>query len=125
MAVIYSKIKLHGSKGQKKLEALFDSGASDSMIKSELGDLLANFEKIPEPLSFETAKEGEYITITDRIVLDFYIDGIRLSDEFLIVDGLSEDVIIGASTMQKWRLKLDFEQDRVIVDQRVTRKILK
>jgi len=43
----------------------------------------------------------------------------------LLMMTLSEDVIIGAATMQKWRLKLDFEQDRVIVDQMVTRLMLK
>ena len=48
-----------------------------------------------------------------------------MSDEFFVGEGLSEDVIIGAKTLQAWRLKLDFEQDRVIVDQRVTRLMLK
>ncbi len=41
-----------------------------------------------------------------------------------MVPGLSEEVIIGAATMQKWRLKLDFENDRVIVDPRVAKLIL-
>lgn len=48
-----------------------------------------------------------------------------LFDEFFVTDILSEEVIIGAKTMQAWRLKLDFEQDRVIVDQIVTRLMLK
>jgi hypothetical protein len=47
-----------------------------------------------------------------------------LPDEFLVVPGLSEEVIIGASAMQKWRLKLDFEYDRVIVDPSVAKLIL-
>jgi hypothetical protein len=29
--------------------------------------------------------------------------------------------IVGAATMQKWRFKLDFEADEVIIDPRVTR----
>lgn len=65
------------------------------------------------------------MVVTERISLDFYIEGIRLSDEFLVAEKLSEDAIIGATTLQKWRLKLDFEQDRVIVDQMVTRLMLK
>ena len=125
MSVLSFRIKLSGSKGSKKVEALFDSGASDSMINSLLAKELANLEKMPVPLTFETAKEGDHVIVTDRVVLDFYIDGIRLSDEFLVVEDLSEEVIIGASTMQKWRMKLNFEEDRVLVDQRVTRKILK
>jgi len=34
---------------------------------------------------------------------------------------LSNGVIIGAATLQKWRLKLDFERDEVIIDPRVTK----
>lgn len=62
------------------------------------------------------------ITYTTR--LDFYHEDVRLSDELLVVPGLSEEVIIGAATMQKWKLKLDFENDRVIVDPRVAKLIL-
>ncbi len=59
--------------------------------------------------------------ITHRTTLDFYHEDVRLSDEFLVVPGLSEEIIIGAATMQKWRLKLDFENDRVIVDPRAAK----
>ncbi len=31
----------------------------------------------------------------------------------MLTPGLSEAVIIGAATLQKWRLKLDFEADEV------------
>lgn len=61
----------------------------------------------------------------EPVRLDFNIEGIRFSDEFLVGGGLSEDVIIGAKTLQAWRLKFDFEEDRVIVDQRMTRLMLK
>lgn len=53
--------------------------------------------------------------------LDFYINDILLSDEFIVVPGLSEEVVIGAATMQKWRIKLDFGQDRLVVDPRVSK----
>ena len=36
-----------------------------------------------------------------------------MSDEFSIVPGLNEEAIIGVTTMQKWRIKLDFEHDTV------------
>jgi hypothetical protein len=44
-----------------------------------------------------------------------------LSDEFLIIPGLSEEVIIGVATLQKWRMKLDFEHGRVIINPRLGR----
>jgi len=126
MGVIINKIKLVGSKAKKKVDALYDSGASFSFIQRELAKKLETVLTLPEPITFETAKEGDELLVRERVVLDFYIEGIRLSDEFFIADDeLSEEVIIGAATMQKWRLKLDFDQDRVIVDQMVTRLMLK
>jgi hypothetical protein len=58
--------------------------------------------------------------VKERVVLDFYLSGYRFSDEFLIIENLSEKVIIGAKTMQAWRLKLDFEKEDIIIDPRVT-----
>jgi hypothetical protein len=68
-----------------------------------------------------TASERHFIEIKERISLDFYLHDVLLSDEFLIVPGLSEEVIIGAATMQKWHIKLDFEHDTIFVDPKVAK----
>jgi hypothetical protein len=60
-----------------------------------------------------------------RVSLDFYIDDVRLSDEFYLVPTLSEEAILGVNTFQKWRIKLDFESDKVIVDPKVAKAMLK
>ena len=70
---------------------------------------------LPEPMEFSTAKEGEKVTAEGRVVLNFYINKYRFSDEFMVIEKLSNGVIIGAATLQKWRLKLDFERDEIII----------
>ncbi len=65
-----------------------------------------------------TASEEHFIEVKEAVRLIFYIDDFLLSDEFLVIPGLSEEAIIGATTLQKWRIKLDFEHDQVIVDPR-------
>ena len=85
MGVIVKKIRLEGSKGERETEALFDSGASMSFIKESLAKELANIEPLRRPLRFETAKSGEEIVVNKAVRLDFYLDGDRLSDEFLVV----------------------------------------
>lgn len=121
MSIIQKEIKFAGSKGKKTELALFDCGATYSCISPEIAEQLANVEPLPEVMSFGTAKNGESVTATERVSLNFYIGGYRFSDEFMLIPDLSEKVIIGAATLQKWRFKLDFEKDEVIIDPRVTK----
>jgi len=121
MAVIEKEIKLVGSKGEQELVGLFDSGATYSCIDRDLAKKLGALEPLPSPRSLETAEAGRTVEVRERVTLDFHLDGYRFSDEFMIVPKLSDQLIIGAATMQKWRFKLDFEANEVIIDPRVTR----
>ena len=125
MGILFERIKLVGSKGERDIIALFDSGASYSFIKKELAKELETIISLPIPLEFETAREGEKLAVNEAIRLDFFLNGERLSDEFLVVEGLTEDVIIGVATMQKWRIWLNFEEEKVVLGPRVRRLMLK
>jgi len=121
MAIIQEEIELAGSKVRRKEVALFDSGATYSCIKKEIAQELGGIVSLLEPLNLGTAKEGDDIEAKERISLDFHLNGYRFSDEFIVIEKLSERVIIGAGTLQKWRFKLDFENDEVVIDPRVTK----
>jgi predicted aspartyl protease len=121
MAIIQKEIELAGSKGREKVIALFDSGATYSCIVKELAEKLGGIVTLPEPFELGTAEKERSLKATEHIPLVFYIDGYRFSDEFIVIENLSEEVIIGAKTLQAWRLKLDFENDEVIIDPKVTR----
>jgi hypothetical protein len=82
-------------------------------------------DKLPEPMFFGTASENQYLKAEDGMRLNFEINDVNLSDEFMVVPGLSAEAIIGITTLQKWRIKLDFEHDTVIVDPKVAKLILK
>ena len=122
--IIRIPLRFEGSKGEKNLYALFDSGATYSCISEDSVEGLEELLQLHTPLRLSTASTATFMEITHRTTLDFYHEEVRLSDEFLVVPGLSEEVIIGAATMQKWRLKLDFEHDKVIVDPAVAKLIL-
>ena len=127
MGTIFYRVRLKGSKGDAEAFALFDTGASMSFIKKSLAEKLGVILKLPEPLEFETAKSGEYITAKERVVLDFWIDEDRMSDEFLVLpdDVMNEDVIIGAKTMQAWRIVIDMEKEKVFSARKVKKHMLK
>lgn len=125
MSVIKLPLLYVGTLGERKLYTLFDSGANLSCISSEV---LAGVEKaIPLAVKrrLATASEIHFMEISEVVRMDFYIHDVLLSDEFLVVPGLSEEAIIGAATLQKWRIKLNFEHDTVEVDPKVAKLQLK
>jgi predicted aspartyl protease len=121
MSIIRLPLRFEGSKGEKVLYALFDSGANLSCINEEFAEEITELIPFLHPRRLATASEHHFIEITNAIRADFYFEDIQLSDEFLVVPQLSEEVIIGAATMQKWRIKLDFETDTVIIDPKVAK----
>lgn len=125
MSILKFPMHYRGSKGQADLISLFDSGASFSCIHPDIAQRLGNLEPLPEIMHIQTASEGQEIRVEHTIRLEFTLNGTRLSDEFVVIPALSEDAIIGAATMQKWRIKLDFEHDTVWVDPKVAIAILK
>jgi hypothetical protein len=86
--VIEEDIKLRGLKGESSANALFDSGSFYSCIKKGLAEKLGVLEPLPEPLELGTAKEGEKVVAEERVVLDFWINEQRFSDEFMVIPDL-------------------------------------
>jgi hypothetical protein len=121
MSIIKIPIFFVGSKGEKNIYTLFDSGANLSCIHPDMVKDIETPVSLGRTRHISTASEGHYIEVKFRVSLDFYLDDVLLSDEFLVVPGLSEDAIIGAATMQKWHIKLDFEIDKPIVDPKVAK----
>jgi len=123
--ILSKQLHYEGSRGTGELETLFDSGATYSLVRADKVAALGQPERLPRPLSAETASAGQFLLIESVIRLEFYLNDLRLTDEFLVVPSLSEEAIIGAVTMQKWKIKLDFEHDAIVTDPRVAKVILK
>ena len=70
---------------------------------------------IPEDWIFETARAGDYVQAAGILHLDFRFDDseAHFSDEFVVFDELSEELIVGAKTMQAWHILLDFTTETV------------
>lgn len=121
MPILKFPLLYAGSKGEKNLNTLFDSGANLSCIAKE------HLDKPEEPVhpggirKSATAGEGRYIEISERVTPDFYINDVLLSDEFLVFPNLSGEAIIGAAALQKWRIRPHFEHDKVMVDPKVAK----
>jgi len=75
----------------------------------------------------ETYTHGDGVgklRVSETVILHLYIGGIRISDNFVVAPRLSDEIIIGAITLQKWRIKLDLENEKVIIDRKMGRLLL-
>lgn len=125
MGIIRLPLRFEGSVGEKTVYALFDSGATFSCLRPDIANAIEEPKKLRHPMEVATASEGHFVKIAEALRADFYYGDVRLSDEFMVVPALSEEAIIGVNTLQKWRIKLDFENDTVIIDPKVAKLILK
>lgn len=118
MSVLEHEVTLIGSRGAVRCRAMFDSGASYSIIRRDIAERIEPLVLLPDPENwiFETARAGELIQALYRVTLNFRFDDskARFSDEFIVFDQCSEELIVGAKTMQAWHIKLDFETETVI-----------
>ena len=118
MSVLEKEILLIGSKGSVRQTALFDSGASYSIITRDVAEMVGPLDPIPdlENYVFETAVPGDLVQARFSVRLEFRFDDsqARFSDEFIVFDECTEAVVIGAKTMQAWRIRLDFDTEEVI-----------
>ncbi|MCH5685003.1 hypothetical protein LWM68_12570 [Niabella sp. W65] len=78
-----------GSKGEKHLYTLFDGGANLSCVNPDNIEDIAVLEPLERIRKLATASEGLFIEVKYAVRLDFYINDVLLSDEFLVVPNLS------------------------------------
>lgn len=124
MGLIVKRLRVVGDKGERRLQVLFDTGASASFVRRDVVDRIATALKLPSPESYTLGDGIGKLRVNETVVLYVYIDGVRISDNFIVAPRLSDEVIIGANTLQKWRVKIDLESEKVIIDKRMTRLLL-
>ena len=117
MSILEHEVTVIGTNGRARCRALFDSGASFSIIRRDVAERIGKIEQLPIPEDWvlETAKAGDYVQASGALRLDFRFDDseAHFSDEFVVFDELSEELIVGATTMQKWQIRLDFTTEKV------------
>ena len=124
MGLIVKRLRVVGDKGERRLQVVFDTGASASFVRRDVVGRIATPVKLPSPESYTLGDGIGKLWVNETVVLYVYIEGVRISDNFIVAPRLSGEVIIGANTLQKWRVKLDLESERVIINKRMARLLL-
>ncbi len=121
MSLLQSEVILKGIRGQRKVTALFDSGASYSCLRRDIAEEVGILVPLDEPMYFSTADEDTDLRAEYSLPLSFYFTDTnrRFTDEFIVVEKLSEELIVGAKTMQAWKIRLDFDAEEVVYDKKM------
>ncbi len=119
VGLIYKRIWVIGQKGRRKVEALFDTGSSDSLLHERIARAIGDPEGLPEPKTY-AAVVGT-MTAREGIFADILLRGKRLTAGLMVVHDLSEDLILGADFFQRWHVRLEPKHHRVILDPKALR----
>lgn len=124
MGLIIKKLRVAGDKAEHRFTVLFDTGASASFVRRDIANRVATMLKLPVAETYTLGDGLGKLRVSETVILHLYIGGIRISDNFVVAPRLSDEIIIGATTLQKWRIKLDLENEKVIIDRKMGRLLL-
>lgn len=110
MGIIEQRLKIKGDLDSKDLDVMFDSGASMSVIRKDIAKKICGINYFDKPKTMILADGKTKIKAIGTCDFITEIDGCEIDDNMRVVDNLSKDMIIGASTLQKHKIKMIFDE---------------
>ena len=120
MGLIIKEYDTVGGMGSATVQVLFDTGSTVSLVRRDIAEQIGYVVEIPAgPEQIIMADGTGTIDVSDEVSLRVPIGSERgVWFHFLVVDALAEEMIIGADFMQRWKIKLDPEQEDMSIDPR-------
>lgn len=111
MGLIYKRLSVKGNKGARLLRVLMDTGASHTVIRADIASKLAT----PAPLAKTVRADFAYCRgkINEMVSLLLRINGQEVVTPAFVLEGLSEELIIGAEFFQRYKVVLDPEKEEI------------
>jgi len=112
MGIIRETLLVKGDKGDRMLNVMFDSGASRSLIRSDIAKEISTPKKLIIQREFTIADNRKVICeyFCDLIV---EIEEKRIGIEAFLVDNLPVPLIFGALDMEAYMIKLDLTKRKL------------
>lgn len=99
-------LAIRGDKASGTARVLIDTGAEASFIRRSVAEQLGTLGKLPIPMRilFGDSSQGN---VTEGVRLALDLAGQIISDDFVVMDTLVEDIVLGAGTLRRYALKVD------------------
>jgi len=88
------------------VQAVFDSGAFYTILREDKVPAGASVLRRKHPRPFRTAAKGGSLLATGELPLVLTIGDKEVDDLALISSDLSQEMLVGAGTMQKWDISI-------------------
>ena len=111
MGLIYKQIFVKGNKRARTLRVLMDTGASYTVIRAAIARQLGTPAPLARAIQAQFASGGG--KIKETVNLSLRINGKQVFTPALVLEGLSEELIIGAEFFQRYKVVLDPEREEV------------
>src|SRR5207249_5255321 len=103
----------------RAVEALFDTGASKSLIRRDVARRVGRLLRSPTAWTFQLGDGKGRLTTNEMVGLFFQLKGVPIAHTFIVARHLSEAVIIGTDLMQFWKIRPDPVREDVAIDKRL------
>jgi predicted aspartyl protease len=111
MDLIYKQVLVKGNKDERILRVLMDTGASSTVVRADIAHKLGTPAPLARTILAEFASgRGE---VREMVSLSLQIDGHEVVTTALLLDDLSEELLIGAEFFQRYKVVLDPEREDI------------
>jgi predicted aspartyl protease len=111
MGLISKQVLVRGNKASRRLRVLMDTGTSHTVIRAATARRLATPAPLPRTRSAQFASGKGRIKETVNVSLR--LDGREVFTSALVLEGLSEELVIGAEFFQRYKVVLDPEREEI------------
>jgi len=117
MYIIVKELEIIGDKKRSMVRSLFDSGASDLVLREHIAEGAASFSRLSESANLlpgcgKRTVTSEYFTGIGSVLEECTFPAQRV----LIVDELDDERILRGDAFQRWKRELHFEHGDVLFD---------
>ena len=119
MGMVSKRIRIRGDRGAVFAEALFDTGASKSLIRRDIAQKVATPLRSLTTWTFQLG-DGKGRLKTNEVVTSLItLKGFTVPHPFIVAPNLSEEMIIGTDLMQFWKVRPDPVREDIVIDKKL------
>jgi predicted aspartyl protease len=111
---IYRSLRVRSSKGELTVRALFDTGASFTVVRRDVAERVGHV--LPMGVREVTLADGRTkLRVLGYIPISTVLEGSPIDDVAYVVEELAEELIVGVKVMEFYDIKLDPSTNRITV----------